>query len=249
MVRVQHAVTSPSRSPLRFFLLVFALAAPFYLIGVTGIQLSADLPVSALGFVVPVTAAAMLVYRESGAAGVAALLRRSLDYKRIRAKAWYVPVLLLPPGIQALTYEVMRWTGSPLPTGRTPSGSSRSPPRPAARRGRPSTPCSASRRSLASGRAGWRRGRPRGPHVTPRSGRCRARRGTPEPGGPTGGSRRPWSRRGRLPGGVARRSGRGDAWSRGHGPDRRAGTWCGDRSAKRRPDPSGGSIAVCAGQT
>jgi uncharacterized protein len=75
------------RSPLKFFLLVFALSIPFALIGaVTGLQLYPGIPVTALAFVCPATAAAILAYRENGTAAVTTLLRRSFDYKRIGAK-------------------------------------------------------------------------------------------------------------------------------------------------------------------
>jgi hypothetical protein len=101
--------------------LVFALALPFWLIGaVTGIQPTPDLPVSALQFVSPVIAASLLVYREKGAAGVAALLKRSFDYPRIRAMIWYVPAVLLLPGIYTATYGVMRLLGVPLPAVQLP---------------------------------------------------------------------------------------------------------------------------------
>jgi membrane protease YdiL (CAAX protease family) len=107
---------SGSRSPLRFFLLVFALSVPFALIGAaTGVQLSPGIQVSALGFVCPATAAAMLVYRGSATAGVKALLRRAVDYDRIGAKRWYAPILLLMPAVAIATYGLMRLTGSPLP--------------------------------------------------------------------------------------------------------------------------------------
>jgi uncharacterized protein len=106
-----------SRSPLRFFLLVFALSIPFALIGeVTRLQLYPGVPVSALGFVCPATAAAILAYREKGTAAVTKLLRRSFDYKRIGAKVWYVPIVLLIPGITILAYGLMRMMGLPLPT-------------------------------------------------------------------------------------------------------------------------------------
>jgi len=42
----------------------------------------------------PVTAAVILVYRENKIAGVTALLKRSFDYNRIRAKVWYAPIVL-----------------------------------------------------------------------------------------------------------------------------------------------------------
>jgi len=53
-------------------------------------------------------AAAILVYRTNGRVGVVALLKRSFDFKRVRAKIWYVPTILLMPGIMALSYAVMR---------------------------------------------------------------------------------------------------------------------------------------------
>lgn len=109
------------QSPLKFILLVFALSAPFWLIGaVTGAQLSPDLPVSALIFVVPVIAAALLRYRENGTAGVVELLRRSFDYRRIRSKRWYGAIVLLPLAIAATTYAVLRLLSLPLPTVRFP---------------------------------------------------------------------------------------------------------------------------------
>ena len=67
------------RSPLAFFLLVFALAIPFLLIGaVTRIQLLPGLPVASLMAVCPATAALILVYRDDGAAGAKALLKEGL---------------------------------------------------------------------------------------------------------------------------------------------------------------------------
>ena len=60
-------------------------------------------------------AAAMLVSRNEGTAGVTALLSRTFDFERIRNRIWYVPTLLLLPGIYAATYEVMRALGLPLP--------------------------------------------------------------------------------------------------------------------------------------
>ncbi len=112
-----QAVAARGRSPLRFFLLVFALSIPFWALGaVTGIQLLPGLPVSSLGAFCPVIAASILVYLENGTPGVIELLKRSFDFQRINARVWYVPVVLLMPGATALTFAVMRWMGSPLPT-------------------------------------------------------------------------------------------------------------------------------------
>lgn len=114
-------IASRSRSPLKFFLLVFALSIPFEFIGgLTRLQLLPGLPVSAVTFVCPTIAASILIYRENKTAGVIALLKRSFDYKRIRAKIWYAPILLLMPGVTVLTYGLMRLIGLPLPTPQFP---------------------------------------------------------------------------------------------------------------------------------
>lgn len=108
--------TSHHRSPLKFFVLVFALSIPFYIAGALALrQLLPALPISALGFICPVTAAAILVYRETGLEGVSELLKRSFDFKRIGAKAWLVPLLFLEPCVKALSYAVIRLTGVPIP--------------------------------------------------------------------------------------------------------------------------------------
>ena len=96
---------------------MFALSLPFWLLGaVTELQLLPGLPMSALAFLCPVTAAAVLVHRQDGSAGVIRLLKRAFDYQRIRAKTWYAPILLLTPGVMVLSYGVMRVIGVPLPT-------------------------------------------------------------------------------------------------------------------------------------
>ena len=109
-------MTGSAASPLKFFLLVFALSIPFYVIGaLTEVNLTPDLPVSVLMVVVPASAAAILTLRTTGTAGVVELLSRSFDYKRIKNKSWYAPIILLKPAIVLLTYGLMRLTGFLLP--------------------------------------------------------------------------------------------------------------------------------------
>ena len=116
-----NTIASRSRSPLKFFVLVFALSIPFWLAGaLTTLQLLPGLPVSSLMFFCPVTAALIFAYRENQTAGVTELLKRSFDYKRIRAKVWYVPIVLLNPGVMVLSYGLMRLMGFPLPTPQFP---------------------------------------------------------------------------------------------------------------------------------
>jgi CAAX protease family protein len=104
------------RSPWLFFALVLLLSIPFALLGfVTKLQLMPGIPISALGFVCPATAAILLSFREHGRAGVAALLRRSLEFKRNIRSAWLVPIVLLMPCVALLTYTVMRAMQIPHP--------------------------------------------------------------------------------------------------------------------------------------
>ncbi len=99
-----------------FFLLVLVLSIPFWLAGaLTSFQLLPGLPLSALGFLCPAMAAAILVYRKGGLAGVSGLFKRSFDFRRIRARAWLVPLILLEPAMSALAYGVMRLGGVPVP--------------------------------------------------------------------------------------------------------------------------------------
>ena len=115
-IRNPPDTSAQSRSPVRFCLLTYMLSVPFLLLGAaTSLQLLAGIPVSAFAFVCPGMAAAILVYEESKSAGVLELLKRALDYSRIRAKIWYVPVTLLMPAISLLTYGIMRLTGMPIP--------------------------------------------------------------------------------------------------------------------------------------
>jgi uncharacterized protein len=104
------------RSPRKFFLLVFAFSVPLWLIGaVIDVQFLPGLPLSALGVFCPLLAALVLVHAECKTAGVVALLKRSFDFKRIRRKRWYVPIVLLAPGVSVLVYVLMRAMNMPVP--------------------------------------------------------------------------------------------------------------------------------------
>ena len=105
-----------SRSALTFFVLTFALSIPFWIAGaLIKFQLLPAIPISALGLVCMVGAASILVYRENGLAGVQTLLGRSFDFKRVNAKIWYLPTILLMPCVMVLSYVVMRLMGVALP--------------------------------------------------------------------------------------------------------------------------------------
>lgn len=112
--------TPASKSPWIFFLLVFVLSVPFWLIGPIADQflqkeIPINLPVSALMAVNPLIAASILVYRENGSDGVKELLTRAIDYRRIERKIWYVLILCLWPITMVLAYGLMYLMGASLP--------------------------------------------------------------------------------------------------------------------------------------
>jgi membrane protease YdiL (CAAX protease family) len=68
----------------------------------------------------PIIAALILVRRDEGSEGVKALLRRAFDYRRIKGKAWYVPILFLWPAMMILEYGLLKLMGVPLPVPQLP---------------------------------------------------------------------------------------------------------------------------------
>ncbi len=108
--------TSEPKFLMNFFLLVFVLSIPFWLIGIaTKQQLMPGLSISALMGFCPMVAAVILVNLNKGSAGVLALLKRSFDFKRIQDKRWLVPVLLLMPAVNLVVFGLLRWMDMPLP--------------------------------------------------------------------------------------------------------------------------------------
>lgn len=111
--------TSTGKSPLVFFLLVFALTVPFWVLStiVKHEGLPDNLPVTDIGATfVPLLAAAILVFREEGFDGVKRLLARMFDFTKIKQRRWYFPIVLLMPVLYLLTYAVMRLAGLHIPT-------------------------------------------------------------------------------------------------------------------------------------
>jgi len=112
---------APQRSPPVFFLLVLALAIPFWAYGaIAGGELMPGLPVAALWFVCPGLAAMLLSYRERGLAGAGSLLKRAFDFKRIKPGIWYAPILLVAPVVAVLSFVVLRLAGTPVPAPQFP---------------------------------------------------------------------------------------------------------------------------------
>lgn len=105
------------KSPLIFFVLVFVLSTPLSLAGtVIKLEVMPGVPLSAIAVTFcPLIAALILVYRENKTAGMTELLKRAFDFKRIKAKVWYAPLILIMPGVMILEYLILRSIGSPVP--------------------------------------------------------------------------------------------------------------------------------------
>jgi hypothetical protein len=107
------------RSPLLFFILVYSLSIPLWVLNVIyPMKLPVDnLPVTDIvATFSPMVAASILVYQEEKLLGIRNLLKRTFDYKRNTKKVWYVPIIFLMPFIYVLTYMIMRLVGLPVPT-------------------------------------------------------------------------------------------------------------------------------------
>ena len=78
-------------------------------------QLLPGVPTSALQLICPSLAAVLLVYREGGVRAITDLLKRSVDYKRMTAMVWLLPILVLMPAAMLISYATMRLLEVPLP--------------------------------------------------------------------------------------------------------------------------------------
>ncbi len=109
--------TSKDRSLLNFSLLEFVLSIPFWAwVALAHARVVPDLQMlNATWSLTPMMAASILVYRENKTAGMKKLFRRCFDYKRIKSKIWYLPILLLEPFIIFVQYGLARLSGIPAP--------------------------------------------------------------------------------------------------------------------------------------
>jgi membrane protease YdiL (CAAX protease family) len=98
-----------------YFLLVFVLSVPLWLVGGTKLPLPVNLPVSSLTAFVPMIAALILSSRQSGSRGFKELFQTAWDYHKIKDKVWYLPILLLPPLLYIISFILMWQTERPLP--------------------------------------------------------------------------------------------------------------------------------------
>jgi len=106
-----------SRSLLNFFLLLFFLSIPFWVLGaIYDVPIFPGFNLYQLPLVMPMITALILIYRESGKTGVIALLKRTYDFRNIKSKIWYLPMLLVYPGMAFIEYLVLRFSGTSIPS-------------------------------------------------------------------------------------------------------------------------------------
>jgi uncharacterized protein len=75
-------------------------------------MLPIKLPISALMAFCPLLAAVILTYRERKNHGVKELLKLSFDFRKIKDKRWFIPIILLTPAIAIISYGYMKLTGA-----------------------------------------------------------------------------------------------------------------------------------------
>jgi uncharacterized protein len=104
-------------STTKFFILVFVLSVPFYVLGVTGTRLPGMtyLPASALMGFVPAIAALILVHQQRGGEGAVAFLKSTFLYERSRDAGWILVALLFMPMVCVLEFGILRLTDSGVP--------------------------------------------------------------------------------------------------------------------------------------
>jgi uncharacterized protein len=104
------------RSPLSFCLLLLVLSTPLWILGaIYDIQIFPGFNLYQLPLAMPAVAALILIYRETGKAGVIALLKRTYDFRNIKSKIWYLPMLLILPSIGFVEYWILRFSGTSIP--------------------------------------------------------------------------------------------------------------------------------------
>jgi uncharacterized protein len=102
-------------------LAIFAVSLPFWLLGgLTTAQLMPGLPVSALMFLCTFFIACLFAIRTGGRHAVKKLLGRSFDFRRIGSVVWYVPAVLLMPGVLFASYGIMQMADLPMPQPEVP---------------------------------------------------------------------------------------------------------------------------------
>ncbi len=109
--------TSKNKSLPNFLLLLFVLSVPCWVLGaIYDVQIFPGFNLYQLPLAMPMVAALILIYLEDGKTGVIALLKRTYDFRTIKPKLWYLPILLIYPSIGFINYWIVRLSGAAIPS-------------------------------------------------------------------------------------------------------------------------------------
>jgi len=109
-----HALnsTSKGKSLTAFFLLAVVFYIPIAMYA--DVQVFPNWALINFGAFIPMLVALILVYRENGTASMIELLKRVFDFKRIKSKKWYLPIILLIPFTVLVQYGLALLFGLPV---------------------------------------------------------------------------------------------------------------------------------------
>jgi len=111
MLTVKH------RSLKKFLFLLLALSMPFWVVGsIYDVQIFPGFNLYQLPLAMPMVTALILIFRENGKAGVIELLKRTYDFRLIKSKVWFMPMLLVYPSMGLLAYWILRFSGTSIPS-------------------------------------------------------------------------------------------------------------------------------------
>lgn len=114
-----RARVNSSKRVSNFVLLLFALSIPLWIIGAAyDVQVFPGLKLFQLSLATPAFAALILAFSENGRRGIVALMKRTLDFRRIRPKVWYIPIFLIYPSIGLLNTLIQGLAGVAIPAPR-----------------------------------------------------------------------------------------------------------------------------------
>jgi uncharacterized protein len=108
-----------NKSPLKFFLILFGLSIPLWIIDTMIDAKRSSLDFSIMDMVaafIPLIAATILVYKEEGITGIKRLYKRVFDFNKIEKKVWYVPIIFLPFFMYFLIFSIIYLIKLPLPS-------------------------------------------------------------------------------------------------------------------------------------
>ena len=107
---------SKPRSIRNFLLLLFVLSVPCWVLGaIYDVEIFPGFNLYQLPLAMSAVTALILIHREGGSAGVLALLKRTYDFRNIKSRIWYLPMLLIYPSMGFIAYLALRFSGTSVP--------------------------------------------------------------------------------------------------------------------------------------